>query len=291
MVESRFEHYDANTLSEDTFRYDFFSAMEKEFPEFSHHKLLLEYPYSKLNKNDETNKKIDMLYDEDGKRIAVELKYFRETPGGHNANRTVTMAQLIADMFKLKSLVSTAYVILISTEEMLNYMRNNGYSHIFESKAGDALILGELNKKPDSFKKELMDKLGKNQWNEELNQIIVFKDYEFEGKKKEYCGFVFRVSYVTLPEEPIRNNYDLGAAMGIGIGTDAAYYLKGNILRKITKRSISKMEFDAIPDMSYVNVNYELLTSKCYCDNDGQILINGAHDLIPLCAKIDKLQR
>ena len=73
--------------------------------------------------------------------------------------------------------------------------------------------MGELSGKPDSFRKELMGKLGKNQWDKELNQIIVFKDYEFKNKKKEYCGF-FRVSGVSLPEYPIRNNYDWGAAMG-----------------------------------------------------------------------------
>ena len=143
--------------TEDSVRYTLFASMLQH--NIDPDMVILEFPHPEIPRA-----QIDTwIPDFQGKSIAIEFKYDRETPGGSNQPKTQKAGAVFRDLRRLQ-LVSTktsaaCYFVYVSTEEMNAYYKNptNGHRELYELSPGSSV---EIKKsyflgKPRTFMNEL----------------------------------------------------------------------------------------------------------------------------------------
>lgn len=145
-----------NLITEDCIRYDIYSSvMENSCSE----SFILEYPHDYY-----IGKELDLVIDDNNnKRDVFEIKYYRQIPS-KKEDRTGRMAKIIVDIVKLyKSKIGQdKYFILLSDEVMLNYLRNNGYSYMLNTKGKFKIKFPEKHMNGNHFSEKIKSNLGIN---------------------------------------------------------------------------------------------------------------------------------
>lgn len=154
----RLDVYDISEISEDSMRYDFFSAFL--LSGVSTEQIQLEY----LHDNQYLVKKeIDLIVHLANSKIAFELKYFRTIPSDKN-DTTNQMGKFIVDILKLKHLsnsIDARYFLFLTDQKMHKYLQkeSNGFSKLVTSHGGEKFSISAGDKTGKHYEKAISDKI------------------------------------------------------------------------------------------------------------------------------------
>ena len=123
--------------TEDSVRYTFFAALLQNGirPE----EIVLEYAHPSL----EGHEKLDTWIERDGQRpIAIEFKYHRPIPSGHNVPKTQLAGDVFNDLERLSNMrESLNYFIYLASREMCIYFRNK-FPKLWNLRMEERLLIG-----------------------------------------------------------------------------------------------------------------------------------------------------
>jgi hypothetical protein len=131
--------------TEDSVRYTFFAALLRQKlaePE----EVILELPHPKIARAE-----IDTwIVRRNDCPIAIEFKYDRQIPSGHNSPRPMKAGKLFNDLFRLALICqpgkTLCYFVYLTDSEMASYLQNkaNGLADFFDCTPVSPLFVGQV---------------------------------------------------------------------------------------------------------------------------------------------------